>query len=1031
MTQPIDDTSSAEQFKSDALEVLLIDGSGQIIAMSANAAKYLGRPQHELQRRSLSEVFSNGIHLAFPWLDQLAKAGSPTPPLLLDLEHAQAETASIHIEGILYAIEFGVRPKGETVAGLAIRPSTDTVVASELLTAQRQILELVAQRSSLGEILGAVAKFSEKVLPSEVFCLLTPVSEAGVLGQGVCPTLPADIQNLLGLFEKSIDAAPGLVALDTEKIVLANDLEQEPRWDKYAQRLRTHGLVSVWSFPMQDSRTEVVRALLEFYLPVRRGPNRSELKVIEELSELVRLAINLHQLQSDLDVSESNLRSTVQAIPMLLWETDLQGRFTSCEGKVLDLLGLRVGEVVGHLVGEIFSSDVNAKIYLDKALAGESVAGELAVGATQLIQSAGPLRNQSGSIIGARGVALDITAQRLAEESAQAQGDLLKTVIDTALDALVTIDLHGRIELWNKQAELLFGWTHEEVRGKRLDETIIPPTLVKAHQEGMRRYHAEGVGPILGKRIEITAINRQGTIFPVELAVSPHVGKYAGGFSAFIRDISDRRRSDNAVKTSEERLKLVIEASSDGFWDYRLDGAASVVHDRCVTMLGYKSGEAPLTTPDVNSLIHPDDAPSVKQIWEAHVAGKTARYESQHRRRASDGSWRWILDRGKVVERAESGQAVRITGTQTDITERRGLEASLGAAERMESLGLLASGFAHELDTVLSVIRAHASLANIATGLPAKAVESLGVIQLAVARAKALSQNLILLGEGADVGKEAHAIVVSDAVRDAVRLLNPNFPRTISVVVEDLTDGSERVAIDSSRLQQAILNLLMRSMEALANNGLITLRVTQAVEGAQSLVRVECIDQGAPLNADQQQHAFDALAADGSLRGRTAMGLAAAKRFADSAGGHATVSVGAEGTIFCLSLPTVAEAFTQERWPIVLAENHPLLRPMLVEALQANGHRVSTVENNVELIAAAKRAGTRCILILDQASVSGSLGEVLHSIQSGSKSMPPVILLTGVGAKEIDTDIVVHRLQKPVVLEALLGEIAKVSLQHS
>ena len=96
----------------------------------------------------------------------------------------------------------------------------------------------------------------------------------------------------------------------------------------------------------------------------------------------------------------------------------------------------------------------------------------------------------------------------------------------------------------------------------------------------------------------------------------------------------------------------------------------------------------------MNPLVHPDDAASVKQMWEAHLAGKTPRYESEHRRRASDGSWRWILDRGKVVERAEAGNAVRITGTLTDITERRALEASLGAAERMESLGLLASGFA-------------------------------------------------------------------------------------------------------------------------------------------------------------------------------------------------------------------------------------------------------------------------------------------------------------------------------------------------
>jgi signal transduction histidine kinase len=279
---------------------------------------------------------------------------------------------------------------------------------------------------------------------------------------------------------------------------------------------------------------------------------------------------------------------------------------------------------------------------------------------------------------------------------------------------------------------------------------------------------------------------------------------------------------------------------------------------------------------------------------------------------------------------------------------------------------LLASGFAQELDSLLSVIRAHASLANLATGLPTKAVESLEVIQFAVRSAKAMSRNLILLGEGSEGSGAAHAIVVSDAVSEAVRLLTPNLPRTISVVVEDLTDGLERVAIDSSRLQQAILNLLMRSTEALANNGVITLRITQSIGAAEPLVQVECIDRGKPLSADQQQHAFDALAADGSLRGRTAMGLAAVQRFALSAGGKATVSSTSEGTFFCLCLPTIPQVASQEKLPIVLAENHPLLRPMLVEALHANGYRVMTVENNIELLAATKRVGARCILILNQ-----------------------------------------------------------------
>ena len=1018
--------------QSDALEVLLIDGSGSIIFLSPGAAKYLDHSQHELQGRSLSEVFSDGIHPAFPWLDQLSRAGSPLPPLLLDLSHPQSEAAAIHIEGVLYAIEFGPRSKGETVAGLAIRPSAGSVVESALLTAQRQILELVAQRSTLTNTLQAVAAFSEKVLPSEVFCMLTPVTEQGVVGEGLCATLPTDIRGLLAQYKNSSDAAPGVVAKNTGKMVVDIGLELDPRWSAYSNRLRGHGLVAVWSVPIFDSRISVVRALLEFYLPIRRGPNRIEMKVIEELAQLVRLAIDLHQLQSDLDQSESSLRSTIQTIPIILWQTDTNGRYTACEGKGLESLGLTRSEVIGNLVTDIFQSDPNALQYVRRAISGENVAGELAVGNTRFIQSAGPLKDQSGAIRGARGIALDVTAQRIAEEVAQASGDLLKTVIDTALDALITIDVKGNIVLWNKQAELLFGWTEAEVRGKRLDETIIPPTLVKAHQEGMRRYYTEGVGPILGKRIEITAINRQGNIFPVELAVSPHKGKYVGGFSAFIRDISDRRRSDSAVKASEERYKLVIEASSDGFWDYRLDGGVSVVSDRCLTMLGYKVGDALVTTPDVNPLIHPDDAPLVKKIWEAHLAGKSSHYESQHRRRASDGSWRWILDRGKVVERIEGDKALRVSGTQTDITERRGLEASLSSAQRMESLGLLASGFAQELDGVLSVIRAHASLANIATGLPMKAIESLEVIQLEVARAKAMSRNLILLGEGNEVGELARPIVMSDAVREAVRLLSPNFPRTITVVTEDLTEGRERVAIDSSRMQQSILNMLMRSAEALANTGLITLRITQSVDEVEPLIRVECIDRGEPLSSHQLQHAFEALASDGSLRGRTSMGLAAVKRFAEFAGGHATIANTHEGTVLCLSIPIVPEFSSQDRFPIVLAENHPLLRPMLVEALQANGHRVIAIDREQDLVAATKRAGPQCILILDQASISAPLGEVLDAINAGLKSMPPVILLVGVAEKNTQLHMPVVRLQKPFMLDSLLSEIAKLSaVAHS
>jgi DNA-binding response OmpR family regulator len=105
---------------------------------------------------------------------------------------------------------------------------------------------------------------------------------------------------------------------------------------------------------------------------------------------------------------------------------------------------------------------------------------------------------------------------------------------------------------------------------------------------------------------------------------------------------------------------------------------------------------------------------------------------------------------------------------------------------------------------------------------------------------------------------------------------------------------------------------------------------------------------------------------------------------------------------------------------------------MLVEALQANGHRVIAIDREQDLVAATKRAGPQCILILDQASISAPLGEVLDAINAGLKSMPPVILLVGVAEKNTQLHMPVVRLQKPFMLDSLLSEIAKLSaVAHS
>lgn len=119
----------------------------------------------------------------------------------------------------------------------------------------------------------------------------------------------------------------------------------------------------------------------------------------------------------------------------------------------------------------------------------------------------------------------------------------LRLLINTALDAIITIDAEGKILEWNKKAEETFGWTLEEVKGHRMSDYIVPEKYRQAHTRGISHYLQTGKGPVLNQRIEISAVNKQGVEFPIELAISPIKTSKGVTFSAFLRDITYRKEA--------------------------------------------------------------------------------------------------------------------------------------------------------------------------------------------------------------------------------------------------------------------------------------------------------------------------------------------------------------------------------------------------------------------------------------------------------------------------------------------------------
>jgi diguanylate cyclase (GGDEF)-like protein/PAS domain S-box-containing protein len=147
---------------------------------------------------------------------------------------------------------------------------------------------------------------------------------------------------------------------------------------------------------------------------------------------------------------------------------------------------------------------------------------------------------------------LEAALMRIASQRATARAEAsdrqLRDMLDAALDAHVVMDADGRITRWNAQAEAMFGWRHDEIVGKPLADTIVPPAMRDAHRTGLANYLATGDGPILGRRVELEAMRKNGITFPIELTVAPIRTAEGPAFSAFMQDISERRQVEQQLR---------------------------------------------------------------------------------------------------------------------------------------------------------------------------------------------------------------------------------------------------------------------------------------------------------------------------------------------------------------------------------------------------------------------------------------------------------------------------------------------------
>ena len=537
-----------------------------------------------------------------------------------------------------------------------------------------------------------------------------------------------------------------------------------------------------------------------------------------------------------------------------------------------------------------------------------------------------------------------------------------RAIVDTAFDGVITIDSTGIVTDWNAQATAIFGWSREEALGRALFETIIPERDRQAHEHGIREFVRTGAGAILNRRIEIVAQHRDGRELPVELAVSPAKIGDAYIFSAFIRDITDRRRAERRLAsqyavtrvlseatTLEEAVPRIIQAIGENLeWDlgvfWRVEKAAGVL--RCLDQWTAPSAQAdPFTMATWQHVFNREEGlpgriwASGKSVWVPDIAldanftrGAQARQVGFHGafgfpiligseiegvieffshsvRQPDDDLLRMVEDIGLKI--GQFGERARTEGVL------RETEAQLRQAQKMEAVGRLAGGMAHDFNNLLTVIRGYSELFLGRLGPTDAMRKDMEEVKKAADRATGLTRQLLAFSRRQFIA--AKVVDLNALVANMDGMLRRLIGEDIVELCAELDASIGAIKADPGQVEQVIMNLVVNARDAMPKGGRLTIETRNVTIGKGvrldavgvapgSYVLLAVRDTGHGMDAETRSHLFEPFFTTKEKGKGTGLGLSTVYGIVKQSGGSITVeSAPGRGTTFRIYFPRVEQ----------------------------------------------------------------------------------------------------------------------------
>jgi PAS domain S-box-containing protein len=480
-----------------------------------------------------------------------------------------------------------------------------------------------------------------------------------------------------------------------------------------------------------------------------------------------------------------------------------------------------------------------------------------------------------------------------------------RSIVELSEDAIISIDRHQRITLFNESACKIFGYQREETLGQPI-EMLLPPRYRHAHHEHVRSFGDSGdaLRP-MNERGLIFGVRKDGTEFPAEASISRFEVRGETVMTVRLRDVTERCRAEEGLS----RLAAIVASSDDAIVGRSLDGTIQTWNAGAERLYGYSAEEA--VGCSITMLVPPDRVAELDRIHDAVGRGESVpQFETVRRRKD-----------GTVVDVSLSLSPIRdpdrgilgVSAIARDITGRKRLEAQIRRAQKMEAMGTLAGGIAHDFNNILSAMMGYAELAADELPRESRAADSLRQVLAAGSRAKDLVRQILTFSRQAE--QERRPVQLHHVIKEALKLLRASLPATIEIR-QAIREDSGIVLADPSQMHQVLMNLCTNAEHAMRpDGGVLEIRLDPMdVDPTYAAahpplqpgphIRLAVRDTGHGMPPAVQERIFDPFFTTKEPGEGTGLGLAMVHGIVTRHGGAITVeSAPGRGTRFHLYLP--------------------------------------------------------------------------------------------------------------------------------